>query len=140
MGVRADWHEDAVVAPALAAGSSPFDLASSDAMAALPLDMTVEQVGEELVRLLHRERFLFDTMKIECPIKDRCDTSCIACPLNEAHDPESRKGRLCQVGMDQERFETLHGVMRAGLLPEPAVEAEPEPQPAAAEPEPALKW
>jgi hypothetical protein len=108
--VKVDWHEDATTAPG--SGSGPFDLASSSLVAAGPLtnDFTPAQLREKIVHLFKREKFLFDRMGISCPIKDRCDTSCLACPLNEAADPDSVKGSLCRVGVEQERAETLLAV------------------------------
>lgn len=141
MAVRADWHEDAVVAVS-APGSSPFDLASSVAMRDLPLslDLTVEQLGDKIRALFKREKFLFDRMGLSCPVKDKCDTTCLACPLNEANDPESRKGSLCKVGMAQDQAETLLAVKLDPGSPvstAPAAAPPPAPEP---EPMPALKW
>lgn len=76
----------------------------------LPLDLSVEQLREHVTRLAKREMKLVDGYGISCPIKERCDTSCIACPLNEANNPDSRKGLLCKVGVEQEQAETLFAV------------------------------
>jgi len=128
MAVKADWHEGAA---APSGPSDPFALASSTLMSHAPLtiDLSVDQLRERIVRLFKREKLLFDT-GLTCPIKDRCDTSCLACPLNEAGDPDSDKGRLCRVGVDQEQSETLL-----------AVKLDPDHAPSpAAESQPALKW
>jgi|tagenome__1003787_1003787.scaffolds.fasta_scaffold19399369_2 hypothetical protein len=126
MAVKADWHE----AAAASGPDDPFALASSIGMGHSPLtvDMSSEALGDRLKSLLKREKFLFD-MGIECPIKDRCDTSCLACPLNEANDPDSPKGGLCRVGVEQEQCETLF-----------AIKIDPDHAPTAAPSEPALKW
>jgi len=79
----------------------------------LPLDISVEQLREHIARLTKREGKLTDGYGLRCPIKDRCDTSCIACPLNEANNPDSRKGMLCKVGVEQEQAETLFAVREA---------------------------
>lgn len=132
MGVKADWHESATVD----GPDDPFAMASSLAMGHSPLslDLTADDLRGRIKRLLKRERFLFDRMGISCPIKDRCDTSCLACPLSEAGDADSSKGRLCRVGMEQEQCETLFAIkMDPEHMPVPA------PAPAEAE-QPALKW
>lgn len=72
--------------------------------------ISLDDLRQRLVQLMKRERFLFDKMNLSCPIKDRCDTTCLACPLSEAADPESRKGALCRIGVEQEQAETLLAV------------------------------
>lgn len=109
MAVRADWHEDV---PAAAGGAvDPFRLGLSPAMtpgaSPFSMDMSLDALRERLVKLFKREKFLFEKMNLSCPLKERCDTSCLACPFNEADDPDSLKGQLCKVGMDQERAETM---------------------------------
>lgn len=113
MGVRADWHEDAVVAPA---GSGPFGLPSSTGMTfgPLSLDLTVPDIREKLVKLARRERFLFDQRNLSCPIKDKCDSTCHACPLNQADNREHRKSPLCRVGIEQEQALTMLAVKLDG--------------------------
>lgn len=110
MAVKADWHE-----AGSAAGTGevdPFDLPASPGMqvAGPSPDSTVEQLREKIVSLFRREKFLFERKGLECPIKERCDTSCIACPLNEANSKGSAKGRLCRIGVEQEHAETLLAV------------------------------
>lgn len=109
MAVKADWHE---ASPAVEGPDDPFASASSLAIAQAPLtlDLGLDALRDKLVSLFNRERFLSDRMGLTCPIKDRCDTTCIACPLNEAHNPDSAKGRLCKVGVEQDQAETLLAV------------------------------
>lgn len=122
MAVRVNWHEDAVVESS--PGSSPFDLASSVSVSGgLSLDMSAEQLRETITRLVKREAKLSDSYGLSCPIKDRCDTSCIACPLNEANNPDSRKGLLCKVGVEQEQADTLFAVKTVEVSPEEAAPA-----------------
>jgi hypothetical protein len=142
MAVKADWHEGSVVEDGPV--SDPFALASSGAMtfAPLGLDCSLPDLRTRIKKLLDRERFLFD-MGIVCPIKDRCDTSCLACPLNSANNPDSQRGRLCKIGVEQEQAETLHAVLIDPEHASVAAEAAPPPPPApAAAPEsaPSLKW
>ena len=136
MAIKADWHEGeaAAIGP-----DDPFALASSLGMGHSPLtiDVSLDDLRDRLKRLLKREKFLFDKMGISCPIKDRCDTSCLACPLNEANDPDSPKGGLCRVGVEQEQCETLFAIkIDPDHAPSLAVSSEPEPAPE----QPALKW
>lgn len=146
MAVKADWHEGSDVEDGPV--SDPFALASSAAMTHPPLslDLTLGDIGERLKRLFKREKLLFE-LGIVCPIKDKCDTSCLACPLNEANDPDSSRGRLCKVGVEQEQAETLHAIKRdpdhaptrTVSSPAPARTA-PAPPPEAPASEPSLKW
>ena len=110
MAIRADWHEGATAEDGPAV--DPFATASSLAMthAPLSLDFTSDQLRERLGKLFKREKFLFDRMGLHCPLKERCDTTCLACPLNEANNPQSAKGSLCKVGVEQEQAETLLAV------------------------------
>jgi hypothetical protein len=140
MAIRADWHEGSEVEDGPV--SDPFALASSATMAYSPLslDLTLDDIGERIKRLFRRERFLFD-MGIECPIKDKCDTSCLACPLNEANNPDSSRGRLCKVGVEQEQAETMHAVLRdPDHAPTATAATEPTPEHVEPEPQPSLKW
>jgi hypothetical protein len=109
MAIRADWHEG--VAAEDGPQIDPFASASSLAMTHAPLsiDFTTDQLRERIVKLFKREKYLFDRMGLSCPIKDRCDTTCLACPLNEANT-ETVKGRLCRTGVEQEQAETLLAV------------------------------
>lgn len=108
MAVKADWHEGAVAAPEGPPGFDPFDRASLSAMP-LSLDIPIDEIRHRLRRLIKREQRLFDGCGLECPIKDKAATSCLACPLNEA-GKGTQKGRLCRVGVEQEQYETLFAV------------------------------
>lgn len=129
MAIRADWHEG--VAAEEGSVTDPFALASSMAMthAPLSLDFSADELRVRLTQLFKREQLL-DGMGLRCPIKDRCDTTCLACPLSEAADPDSPKGSLCRVGIEQDQAETLL-----------AVKLDPDHAPALPETsQPALKW
>jgi hypothetical protein len=79
-----------------------------------PFAAPIEEVGERvdlrdpqaadelrLHELLRREGVLFAN-GVSCPIKDRPDTTCHACPVSRAHDKEAELGALCRVGREQE--------------------------------------
>lgn len=89
-----------------------------------PFAMPVEEVGERidlrdpqaalqlrLDELIRRESNLF-AREITCPIKDRADTSCHACPVSKAHDRQDPLGSLCRLGREQEAVLTELAVLR----------------------------
>lgn len=103
MGVKADWHEDAeTVAP----GVDPFSLASSPAMMSAPaIDTDSQKLFDRLTVLVRHESILFNK-GVTCGVKDRPDTCCSACPLNESNG-DSDRSFLCRVGVEQEQVITL---------------------------------
>jgi hypothetical protein len=69
---------------------------------------------------MKREANLFDA-GCTCPIKDRFDSTCAACPVSQAAREdgtleEMRLSRLCKIGAEQDRTnmlllaKQLHGV------------------------------
>jgi hypothetical protein len=83
-----------------------------------PFAVAVEEVGERIdlldpraklelrVReLLYREGNLWQ-VGVTCPIKDRGETSCHACPVSLAHDRTQALGTLCRIGREQETVVT----------------------------------
>jgi hypothetical protein len=79
-----------------------------------PFAVPIEEVGQRvdlrdpeaklqlrLAELVHRERNL-DVLGITCPIKDRADSTCHACPVSQAHDLSVPLAALCLVGREQE--------------------------------------
>lgn len=107
MAIRTDWHEDADTSGSQ--GVDPFDLASSGAMAALlkpvSLDMSLDALRERLGSLVRREARLCER-GITCTLRDNPETTCLACPLNKAGDPDSPLGMLCRVGSETEQVAT----------------------------------
>lgn len=88
-----------------------------------PFAVPIEEIGERIdlrdpkaglelrVReLLTREARLYEA-EVRCPIKDRADTTCHACPLSRAHDREDALSALCRLGREQEVVLTELGVM-----------------------------
>jgi hypothetical protein len=97
---KAQWFVEAVV---------PLDDDQAN-----PFNMPIEEVGERIdlrepgailelryAELLNREANLSDA-GLTCPIKDRPDSTCHACPVSQAHDPEVRLSALCRIGREQE--------------------------------------
>lgn len=79
-----------------------------------PFEMPVEEVGRKIdlrdpkaalqlriEELVQREANLFNA-GVCCPIKERPDTTCHACPVSRAGDREVALGALCRVGREQE--------------------------------------
>ena len=79
-----------------------------------PFQMPVEEVGQRidlrdprgklelrLQELMTRESRLYER-GVTCPIKDRPDSTCHACPVSQAHDPSVSLSVLCRLGREQE--------------------------------------
>lgn len=108
MSTRANWHVEAPV----------LDDPGID-----PFAMPIEEVGERidlrdpkgtlelrLAELLHREGNLFNR-GVTCPIKDRPDSTCHACPVSQAHTQEPLSV-LCRIGREQESVVTELAVIQ----------------------------
>ena len=117
MSVQADWGLQALqrsdvgtVDPFGMASSLPFML---DGMTAPPdwmFDVSMDTEQEELLRLLgltRRSQNRMMTQGIDCPIRWKQGSSCLACPLNAANDPDSPKSHLCRTSTQEERLETV---------------------------------
>jgi hypothetical protein len=88
--VRANWFDDDV------------DLDAEVAKLGKPIQLNA--AGELRVRLhglIDEERGLYER-GIECAVKDRSDTSCLACPLNGRDE----RAPLCEIGERQDRLLT----------------------------------
>lgn len=109
-GVKANWHVEA------ASWADDIDTDS-------PFSVPIEEIGERidlrdpkaaldirLGELLRREGNL-DAVGVTCPIKDRPDTTCHACPVSQAHDPSVKLCLLCRVGREQETVLTELAVL-----------------------------
>lgn len=68
----------------------------------------VDALHEELAALMREEDLLFQK-GVKCPIKDRDDTCCSACPVRVT-DPSMARAKLCSVGVDQEKVATYAAV------------------------------
>lgn len=101
----ADWAEDPFEAPIEEVGA-PIDLGGPEA-----------RLHIELAELVRREANL-DRVGITCPIKDRPDTTCHACPVSEAARREKPIGSLCRLGREQERVLTALAVHQVPECPE----------------------
>lgn len=117
MGLKADWHQnlselpsserqaeyDPLVDPAYAPPLPPIDLSTPE-----------PKLHQHLHTLLEQEGVLFER-EVVCEIKDKPDTTCLACPVSSARDYSSPMGQLCRVGQEQERVATVLIAQRHGL-------------------------
>lgn len=115
MAIAADWHltdlpsaertleYDPLTDPSYAPPIPPIDLSTPE-----------PQLDEHLKSLLDQEASLFDR-GIVCPIKDKPDTTCLACPVSAARDYGDPKGQLCRVGQEEERVTTVMIAKRHGV-------------------------
>lgn len=107
MGMTADWHlQDFDVVDRVQEYDPLTDPAYSPPLP--PIDLSTDQgtLREYLGSLLSQEASLFDA-GVTCPIKDKDDTTCLACPVSAARDFGIPKGQLCRVGQEQERVATV---------------------------------
>lgn len=100
MTARANWFTD----------TAPQDLDSEPD----PFSVPIEEVGERIdlrdpeaalqlrVRELLTREGRLDEKGVTCPIKNRSDSTCHACPVSAAHDHEQPLGMLCRIGREQE--------------------------------------
>lgn len=111
MSARADWHT--LDLEALVAEEGEFD----------PFSAPVEELGERIdlrdpkdrltlriSQLLEREMALAQR-GVTCPIKDKSDTVCLACPVTQHANFDEPLGMLCRVGRDQESACTELGAL-----------------------------
>jgi hypothetical protein len=105
--VRANWHLDHLLQDD---GSDPLAGTEQGRIEELgrPIDLSGDtaELRATLMQLLEAESQLFD-QGVTCPIKDADDTCCSVCPM------KGSKGKLCEVGCEQERVLTTLAVARA---------------------------
>lgn len=104
--MRANWHVADLAVPA----GDPFAVDVEEVGTPIRLDGERASLDRQLVDLIREEGHLFEA-GITCPIKDRKDTCCNACPV---HHHDELVGRLCDVGRAQERICTQLAVERLG--------------------------
>lgn len=99
MTAKANWFVER--AAGLDDGPDPFSVPIEEVGRRIDLRDPKAAAELRLQELLTRETNLFNA-GTSCPIKERSDTTCHACPVSQAHDPESRLGVLCRIGREQE--------------------------------------
>lgn len=110
MAVKAQWF----VPPLAADEEDPFaDEPDEDVTrTGVPIDLSdgPARLERQLVALLADEEALRER-GVTCPVKDRADTCCHACPLRGARRAPRE---LCNVGLAQERIVGHLAVRHAG--------------------------
>ena len=116
MSIGAEWHfEEAAFATVQRSGYDPLvDPAYAAPMPPISIHTSTAELDSYALGLLEQEAQLFDD-GITCPIKDKRDTTCLACPVSAARDHSEPKGKLCRVGQEQERVATVLVAQREGL-------------------------
>lgn len=114
MGLTADWHlgdfetvereqeYDPLIDPTYSAPLPPIDLATP-----------TPQLREHLGSLVNQEASLFNE-GVTCAIRDRDESTCLACPVSASNDYSNPMGKLCRVGQEQERVLTVLVAQRVG--------------------------
>lgn len=105
---RTDWFTAGL--EEAAEGLDPFDEAEE---LGNPIDLQDREavLNARLVVTLKWEGNLYES-GVTCPIKERSDTSCSACPVSEAAKRESPRSALCRLGREQEQIVTELAVLR----------------------------
>lgn len=120
MAIGARWHFDA---PSLGTEQrSSYDPLTDPVyeapMPPISLDTSEAKLNDHAKSLLAQEARLFDE-GVVCEIKDKPDTTCLACPISCHRDTGNPKGLLCRISQEQERVGTVLVAKRAGLTPAP---------------------
>lgn len=103
MSARADWHTLDLAALVREEGEfDPFSAPVEELGERIDLSSPSDRLQVRLSQLLEREGALWN-QGVTCPIKDRPDTSCNACPVSQHADFEQPLGMLCRIGRDQEK-------------------------------------
>lgn len=106
MAVQARWHSEIAVPD-----DDPFKTRVEQVGFPIELIDGVATLNERLVELVHIEGMLYNA-GVTCSVKDRDDTTCLACPIS-AHDDETSALRpLCRCGREEERVSTALAVER----------------------------
>ncbi len=113
MTVRANWFVEAVAA--LDDEPDPFAAPIEEVGKRIDLRDPRAALELRLHELVAREGNLYAT-GLTCPIKDRADSTCHACPVSKAHDASVPLSVLCKIGREQETVQTELAVIscRAG--------------------------
>lgn len=108
MTARANWFVDPVAG--LDDEPDPFSVPVQEVGERIDLRDPHSLLKLRLEELLAREARLFNR-SVTCPIKDRPDATCHACPVSHANDPEHDLSTLCRVGREQETVLTELAVL-----------------------------
>lgn len=126
MSVKANWGFQALEAggdtaddsgqksdPFSAASLASMNLVTADWMFDVGLESPVEEIHRLLGLTVRSQNRMFNA-GVDCELRWRGDTSCLACPLSEADNPESPKCHLCRSSIQEERLETILAAKAVG--------------------------
>ena len=110
MGVKANWHVDDLLADT---DQDPFDEVRETRVEDVgrPIDLSGDEprLVARTIELVRAESELYNR-GVRCPIRERPDTTCSACPV--ARPGRGALGQLCAVGIEQDQVFTTLAVMR----------------------------
>jgi hypothetical protein len=107
-GVKANWHVQRI--EGLDDEPDPFSAPIEEIGERIDLRDPKAALEVRLRELLGREANLFGG-GLTCPIKDRPDSTCHACPVSKAHDTSVALSALCRIGREQETVLTELAVL-----------------------------
>lgn len=116
MVARANWFVASVTS--LDDEPDPFDAPIEEVGQRIDLRDPRERLEMRFRELIERESNLFNR-GTTCPIKDRSDSCCHACPVSKASDPDDALAVLCRVGREQEAVLTELAVLACRDEPSP---------------------
>lgn len=108
MGAKANWFVESVAG--LDDEPNPFAAPIEEVGDRIDLRNPEAHLRLRLDELMQREANLFAHDRV-CPIKDRSDSTCHACPVSHANDPEHEISLLCRIGREQETVLTELAVL-----------------------------
>jgi hypothetical protein len=111
MSVRANWFtaDQAETAVELRPPMAPAEERIEDI--GVPFDLRdPHSLLAALSTLIEQEAALWNH-GVSCPIKDRTDTSCSACPIAHHMEQGHRLQPLCSIGREQERICTTRAAV-----------------------------
>lgn len=108
MSTRANWFIAQLAS--LDDEPDPFDAPIEEVGQRIDLRDPKERLDMRLRELIERESNLFNK-GVTCPIKERSDSCCHACPVSKASEHNDALAVLCRVGREQEAVLTELAVL-----------------------------
>jgi hypothetical protein len=103
VSARANWHTLDLEALVREEGElDPFSAPVEELGERIDLGSPSDRLQIRLGQLLEREAALWN-QGVTCPIKDKADTACCACPVSRHADFDEPLGMLCRIGRDEEK-------------------------------------
>lgn len=83
-----------------------MNMRAADWMFDVDLDTPSEEI-ERLLGITNRSQNRMMNAGVDCSIRWRPDTSCLACPLSAADDPSSDRCHICRTSTQEETLLTV---------------------------------